>query len=73
MAVNGNNRSSRPEVFCKKGVLRNFAIFTGKQTPAPVYFLISKKRPWHKCFPVNFVKFLRTSFLTQHLWWLLLK
>ena len=40
MAVNGNNRSSPPEVFCKKGVLRNFAIFTGKQTPAPVYFLI---------------------------------
>ena len=26
----GNNRSSRPEVFCKKGVCRNFAKFTGK-------------------------------------------
>ena len=25
-----NYRSSRPEVFCKKGVLRNFAKFTGK-------------------------------------------
>ena len=24
------NRSSRPEVFCKKGVLRNFTKFTGK-------------------------------------------
>ena len=24
-------RSSRPEVFCKKGVLRNFAKFTGQQ------------------------------------------
>ena len=23
-------RSSHPEVFCKKGVLRNFAKFTGK-------------------------------------------
>ena len=23
-------KSSRPEVFCKKGVLRNFAKFTGK-------------------------------------------
>ena len=23
-------RSSRPEVFCEKGVLRNFAKFTGK-------------------------------------------
>ena len=25
-----NIRSSRPEVFCKKGVLRTFAKFTGK-------------------------------------------
>ena len=24
------NRSNRPEVFCKKGVLRNFTKFTGK-------------------------------------------
>ena len=31
-----------------------------------------KKRPWHRCFPVNFVKFLRTPFFTEHLWWLLL-
>ena len=30
-----NSRSSRPEVFCKKGVLRNFAKFTEK----------------HRCFP----------------------
>ena len=26
----GQLRSSPPEVFCKKGVLRNFAQFTGK-------------------------------------------
>ena len=26
----GNNRSSRPEVLCKRGVLRNFAKFIGK-------------------------------------------
>ena len=31
-----------------------------------------KKRLWHRCFPVNFVKFLRTPFLTEHLWLLLL-
>ena len=31
-----------------------------------------KKRLCHRCFPVNFVKFLRTSFYTAHLWWLLL-
>ena len=26
-----------------------------------------KKRLWHKCFPVNFAKFLRTPFFTEHL------
>ena len=32
-----------------------------------------KKRLWHRCFSVNFLKFLRTPFLTKHLGWLLLK
>ena len=31
-----------------------------------------KKRLWHRCFPVNFTKFLRTPFIIEHLWWLLL-
>ena len=31
-----------------------------------------KKSLWHKCFPVNLTKFLRTPFFTEHLWWLLL-
>ena len=62
-------RSSRPEVFCEKGVLRNFAKFTGKHA-APATLL--KKRLCHRCFPVNFVKFLRTPFFTEHIWWLLL-
>ena len=30
-----------------------------------------KKRIWHRCFPVDFAKFLRTPFLIEHLWWLL--
>ena len=30
-----------------------------------------KKRLWYRCFPVNFAKFLRTPFFTEHLWWLL--
>ena len=33
---------------------------------AGVSFL--KKRLWHRCFPVNFAKFLRTHFVTEHLW-----
>ena len=31
-----------------------------------------KKRLSHRCFPVNFAKFLRTRFIIEHLWWLLL-
>ena len=31
-----------------------------------------KKILWHRCFPVNFVIFLRTPFFTEHLRWLLL-
>ena len=31
-----------------------------------------KKRLWHRRFPVNFVKFLRTLFFIEHFWWLLL-
>ena len=31
-----------------------------------------KKRLSYRYFPVNFVKFLRTPFLTEQLWWLLL-
>ena len=30
-----------------------------------------KEKLWHRCLPVNFLKFLRTPFLTEHLWWLL--
>ena len=63
--------SSRPEVFCKKGVL---AKFTGKHL-CQISFLktLLEKRLWHRCFPVNLAKFLRTLFLTEHLRWLLLK
>ena len=73
--------SSRPDVFCKKGVLRNFTKFTGKQLCQSLFFnkvaglrpaTLLKKRLWHSCFPVNFVKFLRTPFFIEHLWWLLL-
>ena len=70
------NRSSRPEVFCKKGVLRNFAKFTGKHL-CQILFVnevaglrpasLLKERLWHRCFPVDFVRFLRTPFYIEHL------
>ena len=53
-------------MFCKKGVLRNFAKST-ENTCSRVSFL--KKRLWHGCFPVNFYEI----FLTEQLRWLLLK
>ena len=31
-----------------------------------------QKRLWHRCFPVNFAKFLRIPFFTEHLQWMLL-
>ena len=33
----------------------------------------TKKRLQHRCFPVKFAKFLRTTFFTEHLRWLLLE
>ena len=72
-------RSSHLEVFCKKAVARNFAKFTGKYLCQSFFFnkvaslrpaTLLKKSLWHKCFPLNFAKFLRTSFVTEHLWWL---
>ena len=41
-----------------------------RKTPQPATLL--KKRLWHRYFPVNFAKFLRTPFLKEHIWWLLL-
>ena len=61
-------------MFCEKGVLRNFAKFTGKHLCQSLRSAtLLKKRLWHRCFPVNFVKFIRASFFTEHLWWLLLQ
>ena len=67
-----SSRRSRPEVFCKKGALRNFSQFTGKHLCQSLFFRVAwlKTRFWHRCFLMNFVKFLRTHFFIEHLWWL---
>ena len=52
------HKSSRPEVFCKKSVLRNFAKFIGKHQCQSLFF--------------NKVAGLRPFFI-EHLWWLILK
>ena len=75
-------RNTRPEVFRSKGVLKGLAKFTAKHLCQSLFFnkvanlrpvTLLKKRLWHSCFPVDFAKFLRTSFFTEHLQWLLLK
>ena len=60
-------RSSRPEVLLKK-VFLEISLW---HTWARVSFLIKLQAsgtlaPWHKCFPVSSVKFLRTPFLKEH-------
>ena len=77
----GSIQKQPSEVFYEKGVLRNFTKFTGKRLFQSLIFnnvacmrpaALLKKRLWHMCFPVNFVKFLRTPFFTENIWWLLL-
>ena len=79
---NGKIQKQPPEVFYKKGVLKNFTKFTGKHLcqslfvnkvagPRPATLL--KKRLWHRCFSINCVKGLRTPFLQKTSGPLLLK
>ena len=60
-----------PEMFYEKVVLRKFAKFTGKHLCQSFFFIkvtvlrpktLLKKGLWHRCFPVNFAKFLRAPF-----------
>ena len=57
-------RSSRLEVFCKKGVLKHFAKFIGKLLCRSLIFhkVAGRlgKRLQHRCFSVNFARFFVT-------------
>ena len=55
------------KIFCGKNMLR---FRSSRPDMAPATLL--KKRFWRWCFPVSFLKFLRTSFYKEHLQWLLL-
>ena len=64
-------RSSQQRCSVRKRVLRNFAKFRGKHLCQVLFFnkvagpepaTLLKKRLRHRCFPVNFAKFLRTPF-----------
>ena len=70
--ITGQDRSSPPEVYCKRVVLKNFPKFTRKHLCQSLFFdkvaglrpeTLSKKRLWHMRFLVNFANFLRVPFL----------
>ena len=59
----------------KKGVLKYFTKLVGKHLRQSFFLnevaglrpaILLKKRLWHRYFPVNFVKFLRAFFFTEH-------
>ena len=67
-------RSSHWRCSVKKGVLKNFAKFTGKHLCQSLSFnkvaglrsaTLLKKRLWRRCFPVNFAKFLAFNFIKK--------
>ena len=74
------NKNRRCSV--KNGVLKNFTVFTGKHLCWSLLLIklqacnFVKKETLAQVFcvftPVNFVKFLRTPFLKEHLRWLFL-
>ena len=63
--INTIYRNSHRTSSMEKGVLRNFAKFTGKRLYQSLFLpaTLLKKRLWYRRFPVNFAKFLRTPFL----------
>ena len=70
--LQNTTRSSRFQMFFKVSVLKSFANFTGKHLCWGLFLknlqaeglqLFIEKSLQHKCFPLKFVKFLRTPFL----------
>ena len=71
ITIQMTTRSSHHRSSARKGVLGNFSKFTGRHLcqglfynkvagPEPATLL--KIRLWHRCFPMNFAKFLRAPF-----------
>ena len=67
-----NTMSNHLEVFCQKGVFKNFSKLTEKHLCQTLFFnkiagwkfvTLLIKRPQYRCFPVSFVNFLKTPSL----------
>ena len=61
--VNIQSRSSGPEVFCKKVVLRNFTKFTGKHVPESQFCNFIKKEALEQVFSCEFCEISKNTFL----------
>ena len=71
-------RSSRPDMFCKRGVLTNFAKFTGKHLCQSLFFNKVAGRTLFlknlaQVFSCQFCEIRKNTFSTEHLWWMFLK
>ena len=61
------SRSSRPEVICKKGVLKNFVKLTGKNLCQRLFLNLSQ------VFFCEFCEIFKNTYFVEHLWWQLLQ
>ena len=68
-------RSSLPEAFCEKDVLKSFSKFTGKQLLWGLVLtkLQAKKRLQRRWLSLDIAKFSRTPFFIEYFRWLLLR
>ena len=57
-------RGSRPELFCKKGVLKNFA---NKRGTSVLKSFLLKKRLWHRCVFLKNIYFYKTPAVADSL------
>ena len=61
-------RSSRSQMFFKKYVLKNFAIFTGKYLCWSFFLkMFIKKRPQHRCFSCEYWEIFKNRFFYRTL------
>ena len=54
-------------IYCTQSVVEEQYSKSSRSRPRPRPATLLKKRLWHRCFPVIFVKFLRTPFYIEHL------
>ena len=80
-SISDSEKNQSPDVFFKKGVLKNFAKFTGKHQCQSLFFdklqglglqLYFKKKTLDQVFSCECSKISNNTFLIEHRWWLLL-